>query len=109
MKVDITNQNTLSNKVIVHFDMLCSRVERFRARYILLMLSQKRVVGSLMGTPRSFSILLSHTTSHVATTAPLYSTSVLERATVGYFLLLQDMAMLLREKTNPEVDLLSAL
>ena len=42
-------------------------------------------------------------------TAPMYSASILKRAMVGCFLLLLDMAPLLREKTNPEVDLLSAL
>ena len=27
LKVDIANQNALSNEVVVHFDMLCTRVE----------------------------------------------------------------------------------
>ena len=44
-----------------------------------------------MGTPRSFSIFLSHTASHATTAAPLYLASILERATVSCFLLLQEM------------------
>ena len=46
--------------------------------------------------------------SHVATMA-LYSTSVLESATIRYFLLLHDMALLSSKKTNMEVDHLSVV
>ena len=63
----------------------------------------------LDGSAKSFNILLSHTTSHATTVVSLHSTSLLDNATVGCFLLLQDMAPLPRENTNPEVDLLSAL
>ena len=66
-------------------------------------------IGSLMKTSGSLSILLSHTTSHAATVTPLYSASVLEREIVSFFLLLPDIALLSREKTNPEVDRLLAL
>ena len=38
------------------------------------------------------------------TIAPLYLASVLDSVTVGCFLLLHEMAPLLREKTNPEVE-----
>ena len=59
--------------------------------------------------PRSFNIHFNQTTSKPTTTVPLYSAFVLNSATVGCFLLLQEMAPLLREKANPEVDHLSAL
>ena len=62
-----------------------------------------------MGTPRSFKIRLSHTASQAATAAPLYSASVLDSATVGCFLLLQEIAPLSTEKTKPDVDRWSAL
>ena len=58
----------------------------------------------MMGMPRSFKILLSQTTSHVATAVPLYSAPVVDNATIGYFLLLPVMAPLSREKTNMDVD-----
>ena len=45
--------------------------------------------------------------SHVATTAPQYSTSVLDNATVGSFLLLQAITTLPNENANPDVDLRS--
>ena len=62
-------------------------------------------IGSLMGTPRSFKILLNQMASHAATMGPLYSALVLDIAIIGYFLLLHDMAPLPREKTNLDVDL----
>ena len=61
-----------------------------------------------METFRPLSILLSQTVSHVAMVVPLYSTFVLDSATVGYFLLLHDIAPLSGVQTNPEVDCLSA-
>ena len=81
LKVDIASQNALSNEGIVHFDMLCTRVEHW--------------------VPSQIDILLSHTTSRAAIAPPLYSASVLKREMVGCFLLLQDIAPLPREKTNP--------
>ena len=62
-----------------------------------------------MGMLRSVNIHFSQTTSHAATAASLYSASVLNNAAVSYFLLLQEIAPLLREKMNLEVDHLSAL
>ena len=46
---------------------------------------------------------------HDGTAAPLYSASVLDSATVGFFLLLQEIAPQPRENTNPDVDRRSAL
>ena len=40
---------------------------------------------------------------------PMYSAYVLDSATIGCFLLLQETAPLPREKTNPDVDHLSVL
>ena len=45
--------------------------------------------------------------SHVGTTVPLYSASVLESAAFDCFLLLKEIAPLPREKTNPKVDLVN--
>ena len=75
---------------------------------MLLILSQKRRMGSVRGTPRSFS-MRPHTTSHAAIAAPLYIATVLDNVTVGCFLLLQEISPLPREKKNPDVDDLSAL
>ena len=57
----------------------------------------------------SLRILLSHTTSFASIVAPLYSVFVLKIAIVGCILQLHDIASLLREKINPEVNRLSAL
>ena len=76
---------------------------------MLLILSQKIRIGSVIGTSKSFRISLSHTASQAATIVPLYSASVLANVTVGYFLLLQEIAPLPRENTNPDVDRWSAL
>ena len=62
-----------------------------------------------MGMPRSFTMLFSHMASHAATAAPLYSASVLDNASVGCFVLLQEITPLLREKMNSDVDRLSSL
>ena len=51
----------------------------------------------------SLRILLSHMASHAATAAPLYFASVLDNVIVGCILLLQEIALLLKEKTNPDV------
>ena len=73
------------------------------------MLSLYRHIGSFMSTPRSSSTHLSHTASHAATAAPMYSASVLDSAIVYCFLLLQEIAPLAREKTYLDVDCLSTL
>ena len=63
----------------------------------------------MIGMPRYFNMLFSQTASHVAMVAPLYSAFVLDNANVGCFLLLHEVALLPREKKNPEVDRLSTL
>ena len=57
--------------------------------------------------PKSESNFYNQTTSHATIAAPLYSTSVLDNATVGCFLLLQLIAPLPKENMKPLVDLLS--
>jgi hypothetical protein len=57
--------------------------------------------------PKSENSFCNQTTSHATIDAPLYSTSVLDSATVGYFLLLQLTAPLPKENMKPLVDLLS--
>ena len=63
-------------------------------------------IGLLTNSLRSFSRLLSHMDSRATTVVPLYSTLVLDRSTVGCFLLLQKIVPLCNENINPEVDLL---
>ena len=58
-------------------------------------------------TPKSPYSVRSHATSHAAIVAPLYSASVLEKAIVGYFLLLQVTATLQKENIKPLVERLS--
>ncbi len=56
--------------------------------------------------PKSESSFCNQTTSHAAIASLLYSTSVLDNATVGCFLLLQLIAPLPKENMKPLVDLL---
>ena len=97
LQVDFSSKDTLSDAL------QCDT--RLQARWMLLMLSQYRRTGSLMGTPRSFYICFSKRASHVETTADF----VLDNATIGYFLLLHDMALLIKGKTKPDVNRLLAL
>ena len=62
-----------------------------------------------MGMLKSFNMHFSETALHATIVAPLYSTCVLDNATIGYFLLLQEIAPLPMEKTNLEVNRRSAL
>jgi hypothetical protein len=57
--------------------------------------------------PKFKSGFYNQTTSHVAIAALFYSTSVLDSATVGCFLLLQLTPPLPKENMKPLVDLLS--
>jgi hypothetical protein len=57
--------------------------------------------------PKSKSNFYHQTTSHAAIATLLYSTSVLDSATVGCFLLLQLTTPLPKESMKPLVDLLS--
>jgi hypothetical protein len=57
--------------------------------------------------PKSESSFCNKTTSHATIVAPLYFTSVLNSATIGYFLLLQLITPLPKENMKPLVNLLS--
>jgi hypothetical protein len=46
-------------------------------------------IGTSIDYPKSESSFYNQTISHVVIVAPLYSTSVLDNATIGCFLLLQ--------------------
>ena len=59
--------------------------------------------------PKSQGNFYNQAISHVAIVAHLYSAFVLDKATVGCFLLLQLMAELLRDNINPLIDLLSEI
>jgi len=45
-------------------------------------------IGASIDYPKSDSSFCNQTTSHVVIVAPLYSTSVIDSAIIGYFLLL---------------------
>ncbi len=64
-------------------------------------------IGASTDCPKSESSFYNQTTSHATIVAPLYSTFVLDNATVGCFLLLQLTAPLPKENMKPLVDLLS--
>ena len=57
--------------------------------------------------PQSKSSLHNQATTYAAIGAPLYSASILDKATVGYFLLLQVRVALPKENMNQLLDLLS--
>jgi hypothetical protein len=57
--------------------------------------------------PKSKSSFYNQTTSHATITTLLYSASMLDSATVVYFLLLQLTTPLPKENMKPLVDLLS--
>ena len=84
--------------------MLCVRAEHWVPRQVNIV-HVIAVEGSRIrdGNTQILKILLSQMTSHTVIVAPLYSAFVLEHATIGYFLLLQEMAPLPRQKMNPEV------
>ena len=54
-----------------------------------------------------FQQSFNHTVSQAAIAAALYFASMLDRATIGCYLLLQEISPLPSENINPEVDLLS--
>jgi hypothetical protein len=56
--------------------------------------------------PKSPSSLWSQATSLAAIATPLYFASMLDKATIGYFLLLHVIAALPKENIKPLVDLL---
>jgi len=63
-------------------------------------------IGASTNYPKSKSSFCNQTTSHATIAAPLYFASVLNSATVGYFLLLQLTAPLPKENMKPLVNLL---
>ena len=89
----------------MHFDVLRVSVEDgfFRDLDAAEVVAEGHL-GSDTSTRRSFSSRLSHMVSHVATTAPLYSVSMLHNATVGYFLLHEAIIALPKDNAYPDVD-----
>ena len=79
--------------MVVHLNVLGLGVED----RVLHELDAAEVVGSDTSSCRSLSSRFNHMASHVATTAPRYSASVLDSATIGCFLLLHAIAALPRE------------
>ena len=102
--INFAVENAFSDKVVVHFDMFCAE---FLAIWMVLRLSQCTSIGSEIVTRKSFSRRLSHITAEVSSTTALYSASVLDSVTVDCFLLLHEIAALLRWNMNPDVDLRS--
>jgi hypothetical protein len=64
-------------------------------------------IGASTNCPKSESSFCNQTTSHATIATPLYFASVLDSATIGYFLLLQLTAPFPKENIKPLVDLLS--
>ncbi len=64
-------------------------------------------IGASINCPKFDSSFCNQTNSHVTNVVPLYSTFMLDSATIGYFLLLQLTAPLPKENMKPLVDLLS--
>jgi hypothetical protein len=62
--------------------------------------------GTSTNCPKSENNFCNQTTSHATIVMPLYSTSVLNNAIVGWFLLLQLIAPFPKENMKPLVDLL---
>ena len=100
LKFDFTRKDTLTNEMVVHLNVLGLCMENG----VLRELDAAEVVGLDISSCRSFSSRFNHMASHVATAAPRYSASVLDRATVGCFLLLHAIAALPRENAYPDVD-----
>ncbi len=63
-------------------------------------------IGTSTNCPKSESSFCNQTTSHATIVAHLYFASMLDNATIGYFLLLQLIAPLPKENMKPMVDLL---
>ena len=100
-----TAQDPLTHKVVMHFYVLRASMEfgvlgELHATDVVTVDWDR--IGNL--TCKSCNSRLSHMASHVATMAPLYSASVLDKATVGWFLLLQAIAALPWENIKPDVD-----
>jgi len=64
-------------------------------------------IGTSIDCPKSENNYYNQTTSHATIVAPLYSASVLDSETIGYFLFLQLTSPFLKENMKPLVDLLS--
>ena len=71
---------------------------------MLLMLSQDMIADSCTNYPISSSSLCSQAISHGAIIAPLYLASVLDKATIGCFVLLHVIEALPSENIEPLVD-----
>ena len=94
----------------MHFDVLCPRVEhRVPSQIDTAQVVAVKRSWILDGYAQILENPFEPYGFTCVTAAPLYSASVLDRAMVGCFLLLQDMAPLPRENTNLEVNLVSAL
>jgi hypothetical protein len=63
--------------------------------------------GASTNCPKSESSFCNQTISHATIDTPLYSASMLDSSTVGYFLLFQLTAPLPKENMKPLVDFLS--
>jgi hypothetical protein len=63
--------------------------------------------GASIDCPKSENNFFNQTTSHATIATPLYFASVLNSATISYFLLLQLTSPFLKENMKPLVDLLS--
>jgi hypothetical protein len=106
-KINLTYQDLLLNEVIMNLNVFRPCMKH----WVLSQLNTAKVITiydnlSLHMHPKSPSSLRNQATSHAAIAAPLYSASVLDKATVDCFLLLQVTATFPKENIKPLVDLL---
>ena len=111
MKVNIPCKNTFSDEVVVHLNVLClsmkDEVSTKMDTVEIVVVEQDWIVDGDVQILKTYPLKpYGFTCSHHQ---PLYSASMLKRATIGCFLLLYNIALLPREKTISEVDCLSDL
>ena len=99
-QVNLMFKDLLLYIMIVYLNVLGPHVKHWVVcSCMLLMLSQYRVIGLSTLHPKLCNSLRNQAISHVAIVAPLFFAFVLDKATVGCFLLLQLTAPLPRLKT----------
>ena len=104
-KLNLSMLNLLQDKMVM--PLMCfvwAWNTGFFAIFKTLWLSHKSFVASSWWRPISVRILLSHIASQAAVTIALYSASVDDIATLGYFLLLHETVVELRLKQYLDVE-----
>ena len=110
LQVDISGQDPFSDELVVHLDVLSLSMEN----QVPSQVNVARVVaveedGIFDGDVQILENPLNPDGFASCHDSLLYSTSIPDNVIVGCFLLLHEMGLLSREKTNPDVNSLSAL